>query len=168
MMLTLSLFPSPKVSDIVVEPYNATLSIHHLVENAYECMVLDNEALYDICFSSLKLTTPSCKADSQQCKIHCYDIPPRGLSMASTFIGNSTSIQEVFRHVSEQFTAMFRRKFFLHWYTGEGMEFTDAESNMNDLVSEYQQYQDATTDKDLEYEDEEEGKTKVQKVFGEL
>merc|ERR1712072_171594 len=42
---------------------------------------------------------------------------------------------------------MFRRKAFLHWYTGEGMdemEFTEAESNMNDLVSEYQQYQDAT------------------------
>lgn len=41
-------------------------------------------------------------------------------------------------------TAMFRRKAFLHWYTGEGMdemEFTEAESNMNDLVSEYQQYQ---------------------------
>ena len=29
---------------------------------------------------------------------------------------------------------MFRRKAFLHWYTGEGMdemEFTEAESNMN-------------------------------------
>ncbi len=36
-------------------------------------------------------------------------------------------------------------------YTGEGMdemEFTEAESNMNDLVSEYQQYQDATADDD--------------------
>lgn len=34
-------------------------------------------------------------------------------------------------------------------YTGEGMdemEFTEAESNMNDLVSEYQQYQEATAD----------------------
>ena len=86
------------------------------------------------------------------------DIPPTGLKMASTFIGNSTSIQEMFRRVSEQFTAMFRRKAFLHWYTGEGMdemEFTEAESNMNDLVSEYQQYQDATADED-EYEEEEE------------
>nr|CAB3476943.1 unnamed protein product [Digitaria exilis] len=75
--------------------------------------------------------------------------------MASTFIGNSTSIQEMFR----RFTAMFRRKAFLHWYTGEGMdemEFTEAESNMNDLVSEYQQYQDATADEEGEYEDEEE------------
>ena len=35
------------------------------------------------------------------------------------------------------------------------MEFTEAESNMNDLVSEYQQYQEATAD-DEEFEDEEE------------
>ena len=72
------------------------------------------------------------------------DIPPRGLKMAATFIGNSTAIQELFKRISEQFTAMFRRKAFLHWYTGEGMdemEFTEAESNMNDLISEYQQYQ---------------------------
>ena len=62
------------------------------------------------------------------------DIPPRGLKMASTFIGNSTAIQELFKRISEQFTAMYRRKAFLHWYTGEGMdemEFTEAESNMN-------------------------------------
>lgn len=64
MMLTFSVFPSPKVSDTVVEPYNATLSVHQLVENADECMVLDNEALYDICFRTLKLTTPSCKLHS--------------------------------------------------------------------------------------------------------
>jgi len=61
MMMTFSVFPSPKVSDTVVEPYNATLSVHQLVENADECMVLDNEALYDICFRTLKLSTPSCK-----------------------------------------------------------------------------------------------------------
>ncbi|GKF21832.1 ribonuclease H-like domain, reverse transcriptase, RNA-dependent DNA polymerase [Tanacetum coccineum] len=82
-------------------------------------------------------------------------VPPTGLSMSSTFIGNSTSIQEMFRRVSEQFTVMFKRKAFLHWYTGEGMdemEFTEAESNMNDLVSEYQQYQDASADDDIEEE----------------
>ncbi|GJR52370.1 tubulin beta-2 chain-like protein [Tanacetum coccineum] len=234
MMMTFSVFPSPKVSDTVVEPYNATLFVHQLVENADECMVLDNEALYDICFRTLKLTTPSfgdlnhlisatmsgvtcclrfpgqlnsdlrklavnlipfprlhffmvgfapltsrgsqqyraltvpeltqqmwdaknmmCAADPRhgryltasaiyrgkmstkevdeqmlnvQNKNSSYfvewipnnvksavcDIPPTGLKMASTFIGNSTSIQEMFRRVSEQFTAMFRRKAFLH------------------------------------------------------
>ena len=51
--------PRLQVSDTVVEPYNATLSVHQLVENADECFILDNEALYDICFRTLKLTTPS-------------------------------------------------------------------------------------------------------------
>merc|ERR1712058_224569 len=81
------------------------------------------------------------------------DIPPRGLSMAATFVGNSTAIQELFKRISEQFTAMFRRKAFLRWYTGEGMdemEFTEAESNMNDLISEYQQYQEATAEEEFE------------------
>merc|ERR1712195_360573 len=58
-MLTFSVVPSPKVSDTVVEPYNATLSVHLLVENADEVMCIDNEALYDICFRTLKLTTPT-------------------------------------------------------------------------------------------------------------
>lgn len=101
-------------------------------------------------------------------KVAVCDIPPRGLKMSSTFIGNTTAIQEIFKRISEQFTVMFRRKAFLHWYTGEGngmstikknqilkhflclflyctgmdeMEFTEAESNLNDLISEYQQYQ---------------------------
>eukprot|EP00343_Euplotes_focardii_P011991 CAMPEP_0205833608 /NCGR_PEP_ID=MMETSP0206-20130828/50107_1 /ASSEMBLY_ACC=CAM_ASM_000279 /TAXON_ID=36767 /ORGANISM="Euplotes focardii, Strain TN1" /LENGTH=627 /DNA_ID=CAMNT_0053140153 /DNA_START=229 /DNA_END=2113 /DNA_ORIENTATION=- len=278
-METFSVFPSPKVSDTVVEPYNATLSVHQLVENADEVMVIDNEALYDICFRTLKLTTPTygdlnhlvsavisgvtsclrfpgqlnsdlrklavnlipfprlhffmigfapltsrgsqqyraltvpeltqqmfdaknmmCASDPRhgryltaaamfrgrmstkevdeqmlnvQNKNSSYfvewipnnikssvcDIPPKGLKMSSTFVGNSTAIQEMFKRVAEQFTAMFRRKAFLHWYTGEGMdemEFTEAESNMNDLVSEYQQYQDATAEEEGEFDDEEE------------
>ncbi|XP_044529711.1 tubulin beta chain isoform X4 [Gracilinanus agilis] len=118
-MNTFSVVPSPKVSDTVVEPYNATLSVHQLVENTDETYCIDNEALYDI--------------------------------------GNSTAIQELFKRISEQFTAMFRRKAFLHWYTGEGMdemEFTEAESNMNDLVSEYQQYQDATAEEEEDFGEE--------------
>jgi len=281
MMCTFSVVPSPKVSDTVVEPYNATLSSHQLVENADEVFCIDNEALYDICFRILKLPNPTygdlnhlvsavmsgitcClrfpgqlnsdlrklavnlipfprlhffligfapltsrssqgyrsltvpeltqqmfdaknmmvasdprngryltasamfrgrmstkEVDEQmlnvQSKNSSYfvewipnnikssvcDIPPKGLKMSVTFIGNSTSIQELFKRVSEQFSAMFRRKAFLHWYTGEGMdemEFTEAESNINDLVSEYQQYQDATIDdEDAGEEHEDEG-----------
>ena len=41
-------------------------------------------------------------------------------------------------------------------YTVDEMEFTEAESNMNDLVSEYQQYQDATAEEEGEYDEEEE------------
>jgi len=87
-------------------------------------------------------------------KASICDIPPKGLNISSVFIGNSTSIQEAWKRVVDQYTLMFRRKAFLHWYTGEGMdemEFTEAESNLNDLISEYQQYQDATADEeDLE------------------
>merc|ERR1712130_457582 len=36
------------------------------------------------------------------------------------------------------------------------MEFTEAESNMNDLISEYQQYQEATIDDDDCFDQEEE------------
>ncbi|GJJ71045.1 tubulin beta [Entomortierella parvispora] len=278
MMCTFSVMPSPKVSDTVVEPYNATLSVHQLVENSDETFCIDNEALYDICFRTLKLTAPSygdlnhlvsvvmsgittslrfpgqLNADLRKLavnlvpfpRLHFFmvgfapltannsqsfraltvpeltqqmfdaknmmaasdprhgryltvaamfrgrmstkevdeqmlnvqnknssyfvewipnnvktavcDIPPRGLKMSVTFIGNSTAIQELFKRISEQFTAMFRRKAFLHWYTGEGMdemEFTEAESNMNDLVSEYQQYQDATVEEEEgDYEEE--------------
>ncbi|EJK55860.1 hypothetical protein THAOC_24356 [Thalassiosira oceanica] len=84
-------------------------------------------------------------------KASICDVPPVGMDMSSVFIGNSTCIQEAWKRVAEQFTVMFRRKAFLHWYTGEGMdemEFTEAESNLNDLVSEYQQYQDATVEGD--------------------
>ena len=41
------------------------------------------------------------------------------------------------------------------------MEFTEAESNMNDLISEYQQYQEATIDDDEQF-DEEEGEYEEQ------
>ncbi|KAJ6482095.1 Tubulin/FtsZ, GTPase domain-containing protein [Mycena vitilis] len=277
MMCTYSVVPSPKVSDTVVEPYNATLSVHQLVENSDETFCIDNEALYDICFRTLKLTTPtygdlnhlvSCvmsgittclrfpgqlnsdlrklavnmvpfprlhffmtgyapltargsanfravsipeltqqmfdaknmmaasdprhgryltvaavfrgkvamkeveeQMQNVQAKNSAYfvewipnnvltahcDIAPRGFKMAVTFIGNTTCIQELFKRVSDQFSAMFKRKAFLHWYTQEGMdemEFTEAESNMQDLVAEYQQYQDATVEDDIEYDEE--------------
>ena len=58
-MSTYSVIPSAKVSDTVVEAYNATLSIHQLVENADQVYALDNEALYDICYRTLKMKNPS-------------------------------------------------------------------------------------------------------------
>merc|ERR1711982_91269 len=84
------------------------------------------------------------------------DIPPKGMKMSATFVGNSTSIQELFKRVSEQFSLMFSRKAFLHWFTSEGMEemeLTEAESNMNDLINEYQQYENAQISDD-EYEED--------------
>ncbi|ELK04767.1 Tubulin beta-7 chain [Pteropus alecto] len=56
LMNTFSGVPSPKVSDTVVKPYNATLSVHQLVEDTDETYCIDNEALYNICFHTLELT----------------------------------------------------------------------------------------------------------------
>jgi len=58
MISTFSVLPSSKVSDTVVEPYNATLSLHQLIENADSTVCLDNQALYDICQNTLKLPSP--------------------------------------------------------------------------------------------------------------
>lgn len=278
-VLTFSIVPSPKVSDTVVEPYNATLSLNQLIENSDETFCIDNEALYDICFRTLRLKTPTygdlnhlvsatmsgittclrfpgqlnadlrklavnmvpfprlhffmpgfapltargslkyraltvpeltqqmfdaknmmaaCdpkqgkyltvaavfrgrmsvkEVDEQMLNIQSKnkdyfvkwipnnvktavcDIPPRGIKMSATFIGNNTAIQELFKRISEQFASMFRRKAFIHWYTGEGMEeadFIEADSNLSDLIAEYQQYQDATVeDQDFEENEEE-------------
>ena len=83
------------------------------------------------------------------------NIPPKGLTTSATFIANSTAVQELFSRTSQQFSSMFKRRAFLHWYIGEGMEeteFTEAESNLNDLIAEYQQYQEAGVDDELEEE----------------
>lgn len=81
------------------------------------------------------------------------DIPPIGQKMSTTFIGNTTAIHELFQRIAEQFSAMYKRKAFLHWYTGEGMEendFNEAENNLKDLISEYQQYQNASIDDEFD------------------
>jgi len=82
-------------------------------------------------------------------------VAPKGYKMTGTFVANSTSIQEVFKRIGSQFSNMFKRKAFLHWYLEEGMEemeFTEAESNLTDLVQEYQQYGNATISDDVQTE----------------
>lgn len=56
---TYSIVPSPKVSDTVVEPYNCTLSLHHLIESSDEVFCIDNGALYEICQNTLQLQSPT-------------------------------------------------------------------------------------------------------------
>eukprot|EP01084_Bolivina_argentea_P237770 399510_1 len=51
---TYSVYPSPKVSDVVVEPYNAILSMNQLLENSDETFVIDNEAKFSISHKEIK------------------------------------------------------------------------------------------------------------------
>ncbi|TFK35600.1 beta-tubulin 2 tubb2 [Crucibulum laeve] len=279
MMATFSIVPSPKVSETIVEPYNALLSMHQLVDNGDLTICIDNEALYDICTETLKIKVPSfenlnglvsrvmcgvstslrfpgqlngdlrklamnlipfprlhflmpsyapffdakasnweknsipeltkalfnrknslvaCdprfgryltaatifrgKISSREVEVSVRDlqqknsnhfvewipdnvsvslvtVPPVGQKQSATALCNSTAIQEVFKRTLDSFSLMYKRRAFLHWYTGEGMdimEFTEAESNVRDLIAEYQQYQEATTDDIEEVESYEE------------
>jgi tubulin alpha len=57
--LAFSIYPAPMVSTAVVEPYNAVLSTHALLEFTDVDFVFDNEAIYDICKRNLDLPSPS-------------------------------------------------------------------------------------------------------------
>merc|ERR1712012_245805 len=274
---TYSVFPSPKVSDTVVEPYNAVLSSHQLLENSDETFIIDNEALYNINHNILKNKQPTyselngliaraCRGVTASLRfpgklngdlrklgvnlvpfprLHFFLVsqapllgkdasskvrltvqeltnqsysarnfysnvkpddgkylagsfvyrgsmstqdvddnieklqnkqaddfvewipnnvktsivvtPPKSSAMSSTFVANTTALKGIFQRLATQFGAMYRRKAFLHWYKGEGMdemEFQEADKNVRDLITEYQDKQDATFEEEDEEEDE--------------
>ena len=57
--MSFTITPSPKVSTAVVEPYNSVLSTHSLLEYSDLTFNLDNEALYNVCKTSLDVERPS-------------------------------------------------------------------------------------------------------------
>ncbi|KNG89360.1 hypothetical protein ANOM_002662 [Aspergillus nomiae NRRL 13137] len=74
---------------------------------------------------------------------------PRSLDVSCTLLANSRSIQGVLNRISEQFGQLFRRKAYMNPYTMNGMDeldFVEAESNLSDLIEEYQQCQGGLLD----------------------
>jgi len=72
---------------------------------------------------------------------------PTDYESSCTFVANTTALKGIFQRLATQFGAMYKRKAFLHWYKGEGMdemEFQEADKNVRDLITEYQDKQDAT------------------------
>eukprot|EP01018_Ginkgo_biloba_P001977 Gb_29712 [translate_table: standard] len=57
--LGFTIYPSPQVSTAVVEPYNSVLSTHSLLEHTDVAILLDNEAIYDICKRCLNIERPT-------------------------------------------------------------------------------------------------------------
>jgi len=53
------IYPSPNISTCIVEPYNGLLSTHWLLDHTDVSLILDNEALYDICQTHLGIARPS-------------------------------------------------------------------------------------------------------------
>jgi tubulin beta len=269
-----SIYPSPKVSDTVVEPYNAVLSTHQLLENSDETFIIDNEALMNIQHNVLKVTTDadfkkmnmliakvsagvtcplrfqgSINADLRKLgtnlvpfpRLHFFMIGESPLenvanksynlqtcvsavmqkshafsnceyesgktmaasitfrtseinqkkceeevtknqnknkgqglmvewipnnfkigvvgssrldtTLSATSVVNTTALKAIFQRLATQFGALFKRKAFLHWYKGEGMdemEFQEADKNVRDLITEYQDKENAKYQEDSE------------------
>ena len=57
--LGFELYPSPTLSTAVVEPYNALLSTHWLLDHTEVSLLLDNEAIYDLVIKKLGIKHPS-------------------------------------------------------------------------------------------------------------
>merc|ERR1719433_566103 len=57
--LGFEVYPSPTISTCVVEPYNALLTTHWLTDHTEISVVLDNEAIYEICQKQLDIDRPS-------------------------------------------------------------------------------------------------------------
>jgi len=55
------IYPAPKISTSIVEPYNAMLSTHWLLDHTEVSVVLDNEAIYAICQKQLDIARPTYK-----------------------------------------------------------------------------------------------------------
>merc|ERR1719509_754769 len=53
------LYPSPTMATSVVEPYNSMLTTHWLLDHTEVSLVLDNEAMYEICQKWLDIRRPS-------------------------------------------------------------------------------------------------------------
>jgi len=53
------IYPAPNLSTCVVEPYNAMLSTHWLLDHTEVSLILDNEAIYGICQKQLEVKRPS-------------------------------------------------------------------------------------------------------------
>ncbi|XP_050546811.1 tubulin alpha-2 chain-like [Daktulosphaira vitifoliae] len=49
-VLDFNVYPSPQLSSVIVEPYNAILTTHHVLDLVNCSMIFDNSALYNICF----------------------------------------------------------------------------------------------------------------------
>ena len=57
--LAFSIYPSPRISTAIVEPYNSVLYTHTTLEHVDVSFLVDNEAIYDLAMQRLKVERPT-------------------------------------------------------------------------------------------------------------
>lgn len=53
-----AIYPGPKMSPVIMEPYNAVLNIHSTMEHADCTFLFDNDKIHDICHDILEIEVP--------------------------------------------------------------------------------------------------------------
>ncbi|XP_018332011.1 tubulin alpha-2 chain-like [Agrilus planipennis] len=57
--LEIAIYPSPRISTVVVEPYNSIFTTHSTLEHSDAAFMVDNEAIYDLCQRNLSIKRPT-------------------------------------------------------------------------------------------------------------
>merc|ERR1712141_833235 len=79
------------------------------------------------------------------------DVPPVDANISATFVANTTALRAMFQRLASQFSALYKGKGM------DEMEFQEADKNVVDLFTEYQDKQDATVGGDEDEDMDEEG-----------
>lgn len=58
-VIEFAVYPAPRISTIIVEPYNAVLTTNACIEHEDICFIMDNEAVYDILRRNLDTPRPT-------------------------------------------------------------------------------------------------------------
>uniref|UniRef100_M1D8T0 Alpha tubulin 1 n=1 Tax=Solanum tuberosum TaxID=4113 RepID=M1D8T0_SOLTU len=169
--LGFTIYPSPQISTSVVEPYNSVLSTHSLLENTDVAILLDNEAIYDICRRSLDIERPTytnlnrlisqvissltaslrfdgaLNVDVNEFQTNLVPYPRIHFMLSS--YAPVISIEKAYHEhlsvaeiIDSAFEPSSMMRAFVHWYVGEGMEEGEFSEAREDLAALEKDYEE--------------------------